>query len=501
MKRLSLIALFALTAGILFAQEGSVQTPEIGDEPSALTAEQEAELEALKASMVAETGDLSEEQIAELEATTQRMMAENGTASAEAQSGDTSGASSEEESDFPEEGLYFKPFPLLNYNSDLGLGFGASVSMFKYDGESDLYGAKVYAEYMMYTGGQMDPDVRLDIPELWIGEIPISINGFIEFKHARFQPYYGTNNTDAENNYSSASATNTDFTLGTNQNKYFYMYDMVNPYMYLTVKTPVLWGRQRGYDKSLDIALGTYLDYYQFTNSYTKTDGVPEYKPSKLMDEMPIGSDGGLMVSLYGGVSFDSRDFIPNPHSGTYNEIFLEYAFANKNKSYDESYLRLSVMHKAYWQPFANFENLVLAERIWVDSIFGDKVPFFKQNKVGGSEYFDGLGSGDTLRGVSFARITGKFKFFVSPEIRLRFLDFNFIGKDKWHLEFVPFMDIGGGWEDTSTFDASEIQICGGAGLKVLWGEDFIISFDYGMWKNEFDETESGIYIGFGHQF
>ena len=51
-------------------------------------------------------------------------------------------------------------------------------------------------------------------------------------------------------------------------------------------------------------------------------------------------------------------------------------------------------------------------------------------------------------------------------------------------------------WKNPNDFNSSEIQIGYGAGLRVFWGKDFIISIDFGFW-----EEESGLYVRFDQQF
>lgn len=385
----------------------------------------------------------------------------------------------------PVAGVKLKPFPLLNYNSDLGLGMGLSMTFLGYDGKTENYQYKIYTEFMYYTGGQIDPDIRFDIPNIRIGNQPFRLTGFAEYKQARFQPYYGTNNNDSQNLY-------IDFTENL-FGKYFYLYNMINPYVYFTLTTPLFWGRQKGFDREVGLAFGAYLEGYSFTNSYTND----VYLPSKLLLEQPYGYEGGTVFSLNFGINYDSRDFISNPSRGTYNEIMMEVSLFNQYR-----YSRLTVLHQGYFTLFQNKKrHLYFSERVWIDNLFG-QAPFFKQGKLGGYRFVDGLGGGDSQRGRSAFRGIGNFKFLISPELRWRFFSFGpFLG-DQWHLELTPFMDIGNAWSSISDFDFDEIQFAAGSGLKVLWGEDFIIAFDFGLWRNaDRDRWETGIYIGFDHQY
>ncbi len=390
----------------------------------------------------------------------------------------------------PDQGVKLKPFPLAAYNSDLGLGLGLSLTLIGYDGKSSDYLYKIYTEFMYYTGGQIDPDIRFDIPNIWIGEQPFRITGIAEYKQARFQPYYGTGNNDLVNGYT--------YDMLTNDYQYTNRYNMVNPYIFFTITTPLVWGLQKGYDKEIGLALGAYLDNYSISNSYTNApDGSSVYIPSKIYADNPFGVEGGTIFSLNLGINFDSRDYIPNPGKGTYNEVMAEISL---HPVY--SYQRLTLLHQAYFSLCKTEKrHLILAERVWIDNLFG-QAPFFKQGKLGGFQYVDGFGGADSMRGLGAFRSIGKFKMFITTELRWRFVNFGpFLG-DMWHLELTPFADIGNAWDSINEMSLGSITATLGTGLKVLWGEDFIIAFDYGFWKNpSYNNWETGLYIGFNHQF
>jgi len=390
----------------------------------------------------------------------------------------------------PKKGIRIKPFPQPNYNADLGLGLGVSITLLGYDGKKEGYNYKIYTEYMGYTGGQIYFDVRFDIPDIRIGTQPFRITGIAEYKQARYQPYYGTNNSDAKNHYFTDSRGNPI------TNKYYYQYNMINPYAYFTLTTPLVWGRQKGFDKEIGLAFGAYLESYSFTNSFTNDAAHnPVYLPSKLMVDRPYGVKGGTVFSVSMGINFDSRDYIPNPKKGTYDELMYEVSLAN---SYQ--YSRLTALHQAYFLLLQGAKtHLIFAERVWIDNLFG-RPPFFKQGKLGGFRYVDAFGGGDSMRGRSAFRGIGNFKLLITPELRWRFFNFGpFLG-DMWHLELTPFADIGNAWNSITDVRWDEIDVTFGLGLKVLWGEDFIVSFDYGMWPNG-NRLEKGLYIGFDHQF
>lgn len=374
----------------------------------------------------------------------------------------------------PEAGVAFKPFPLIFGDTDTGVGFGISVSLYGYNGKSKDYLWKIYSEFTYSTKGQMDPDIRFDIPALWIAGQPFRVQGMAEYIFALAESYYGYAN----------SIVDPAMTLGyTNQTNYFY--EQKHPYIYFTISTPLAWGKSLGFDKTFDFLLGSYLEGYSFSKSTVQSN-----KSSYLFDTMPNGIAGGTVWSMMVGFRFDNRDYEPNPHAGTYNEVMYEFALAGMY-----NYSRLTVKHSAYFDLFPSYKRLVIAERLMVDQLFGD-VPFFKAQKFGGVQPYDGIGGNDTMRGIGKFRFLDNMKIVFTPEIRWRFLDFGPFLWDMWHLELVLFSDIGGSWHDFSSFSFSEIEVTWGAALRILWGEDFIIAADFGFWRDQM-----GVYIGLDHQF
>lgn len=380
----------------------------------------------------------------------------------------------------PSEGVKLKAFPIILYNSDLWLGLGASFSLYKYDGNSKDYQWKLYSDFTVYTGGQLSVLFHFNIYSIRIANQPFHLYGFLRYKQARFQPYYGTNNTDTKNNF--------DINQFDDSNKYYYTYETINPYFYFTLTTPLLWGRAKNYNKEIGFVFGASVENNYNTNS---TDIHGTMHNSKLFDENPYGYSGGALFSLTTGLTFDSRDYIPNPYHGTYNEALIGFTIGDYN------FQRLSIIHTAYFGIFKTTKmHLIFAERVYFDNIFGD-APFFKMGKLGGSKIISGFGGSSSIRGIPAYRHIGNFKIMFNPELRWRFFNYRLFPKsDMWHLELVLFSDIGNAWDTIHSFTFAEVHATWGIGLRILWGEDFIAAFDFAFWGEEV-----GIYMGLNHQF
>lgn len=379
----------------------------------------------------------------------------------------------------PKKGLGFKPIPLIAYDTDAGLGLGLTALLSYYDGKTKDYQWKMLAEFYWSTGGELRPKIVFDFPKLKIGTQPFRLQGRAEYTIALFESYYGYGNSDTEINYSKNLATN-----------YYYNYKKTNPFLNFTISTPILWGREKGHNKTFDFLFGSYIEWCSFTNS---TTGEGIIKASKLIDEGPLGVDGGFTWSFSTGLRFDNRDFEPNPHSGTYNELMFEFSSSAWASSYN--YSRITLKHSFYFEPFKNYKRIVVMERVWIDQLLGD-APFFKAEKFGGVDAIDGIGGTYAMRGMPKFRFKDNLKILISPEIRWRALDFGPLFGDIWHLEVLVFSDIGNVWADFSDININEITATFGFVLRILWDEDFIIAAAFGFWQEEF-----GSYIGFEQRF
>lgn len=378
--------------------------------------------------------------------------------------------------------LTVKPFPLANYDADLGIGYGLSTTIYSYDNTSAVsnrpYRWMIYAEYFATTGGEMEPDITVDFPDLRLGDRAFRLQGILEFKRTLFDSYYGYGNNDASLNYSVS-----------NQENYYYNYKKTKPYLTFTLSTPVKWGRQYGFKRALELIAGASLEYYRIEHSEPE-GGV---RPSLLFEEQPAGINGGFLFALLAGIRYDSRDSFTAPHRGTLNELLLEFSNRTLGSSY--SYTRISFKHTSFFEPVPGYRRLVFGQRILIDRLLGN-APFFKAELFGGTLPIGGIGGNDSMRGIPLYRYKGNAKIVYTPELRWDFLRFGpFLG-DQWHIEAVLFSDIGSVWNDFSGFSFRSLHWTKGVALRIYWGADFCIAVDWGFWRKE-----SALYIGFDQQF
>jgi len=110
---------------------------------------------------------------------------------------------------------------------------------------------------------------------------------------------------------------------------------------------------------------------------------------------------------------------------------------------------------------------------------------------------FTGLGGAESVRGVLWQRYLGRTRALGNAEVRWRGLPFRFLGAP-WQLGVVGFVDAGRVWDDRGAGDAGAGLHWGkGAGLRVAWGQSFIIAADFGHGKEAGLQT----YLKLGHMF
>jgi outer membrane protein assembly factor BamA len=116
----------------------------------------------------------------------------------------------------------------------------------------------------------------------------------------------------------------------------------------------------------------------------------------------------------------------------------------------------------------------------------------------------DGPGGGWSLRGIPRQRYSGKVKLIQNLELRSLFWRFG-IGKSRFVVGGVVFLDAARIWADTRAtiidgrnVDGGSFKLGTGAGLRVRWGETFLIRFD-----GAYSPTEHtpGFYVDIGHVF
>ena len=221
----------------------------------------------------------------------------------------------------------------------------------------------------------------------------------------------------------------------------------------------------------------------------------------------PNEANGGWHPYLRGGLTYDTRNQQQNPSKGIYTDAFLTYtaAFADM-KEYNNLKLNFNFRH---YLPIT--DNISFAYRVGTQLNLLGKSPFYLNSYMNTMfiqrVIYEGLGGGNSLRGIVRNRILSNGFAFANLELRLKLWKFK-IGKENFYVGINPLFDAGmvlqpydldrdeivnniekndpsfnlNNLDEYFDFDESLIykpHLSAGIGLKVAMNENFILSVDW----------------------
>jgi hypothetical protein len=430
---------------------------------------------------------------------------------------DTIPSGSEKGKEKIKKGWNLGPLPILGYNSDIGLQFGALVSLYNYGDGSwyPKYFHQFYAEASWTTKGGGIYQFFYDSERLLR---PVRVTANVTYLTERALDFYGFNGYRA--------VVSKDWTDDEDSAAYV---------------TRVFYRHER---KLLRIGVdfqGKFLvDHLRWTAGFTFMDFITGpvdierlNKGKKESKQLPDTAglyqrycewnileekerDGGMNNHIRLGLIWDTRDNEPNPMRGIWSEIMLLGApgFIGDN---DYSFLRLAVTHRQYFTLVR--DQLSFVYRLGYMGTIAGKTPFYflpyMINSYSLTTTIDGLGGSLTLRGVRRNRVVGDGVAFANAEFRWKFLKFRFI-RQNWYLAVNVFGDAGmvvqqrpvdrSGIPDTVNQGAyfsnePEVPHIGvGGGLRLAMNQNFIIAVDLGQPIDRRDGSFN-VYVGLGYLF
>lgn len=266
-------------------------------------------------------------------------------------------------------------------------------------------------------------------------------------------------------------------------------------------------------------------------NILPDVDGLYE-KYTKWGIIAPNEANGGWHPYLRGGLTFDNRDRQQNTHKGMNAEIFWTY-----NAAFGEDKEFNNLMFNASFRHFVPVykDYITFAYRVAAQLTVAGNSPFYLSNYYNNlfiqRVLYEGLGGGNTLRGVLRNRITAPGYAFANVEFRFKICKFD-IGKEHFFIGLNPFVDAGmilqpyrldertirqNIAENDPEFDVSQLDdyivfgdkanvyrphFSGGLGLKLMMNDNFVLSVD---WAVPFDKRDNdgmaNIYVKMGYMF
>jgi hypothetical protein len=194
------------------------------------------------------------------------------------------------------------------------------------------------------------------------------------------------------------------------------------------------------------------------------------------------GVKGGWVSIIQTALIYDTRDFEPDPTLGVYFELANEYSSKYIGSQFD--FDKLFIQGRYYRKlPFGS--RTVLAGRMGIGNIFGSNAPFFEfQDQWSPDGSINALGGRQSLRGYRANRFLSRSMWFTNVELRVRLAETK-LGKQRFAIGVAPFFDAGtvrDSWQDLSV---KKIKVSYGGGLRIAWNQSTILSFDYGISKED----------------
>lgn len=409
---------------------------------------------------------------------------------------------------------YVTGLPLVSYSTDIGLGAGARAYYY-WNGTRDdprfaqsAYLHRIFLQAFASTRGLQFHWLDYDAPRL-LGS-PYRVRAQLIFERNINSNYFGQGDAalaplafpgapgETFGSYADYTEAQRRVVDGVAYTKYD-QYERIRPVFTASVERLLLGDRLR--------LLAGYGFAYAKLHDYTgedvdAVDGAgadleAPSAPTRLRQDCDagrvIGCDGGRVGFLRLGISYDTRDFEPDPNRGVFADLALDAATVALGSEYD--YLRLLGTVRGYWSPAPRRADLVLAGRALLQ-LQTAEAPFFFQDVLTTTEDSrDGLGGHRTLRGYRQDRYVGRAMAAINGELRWTFTRFALGGQDL-ALIAVPFLDVGRSFDDAAALTARDWRLSYGGALRISWNLATLVTIDYGR-----SDEDTGLYINFGHMF
>jgi hypothetical protein len=451
--------------------------------------------------------------------------------SAHSQNVDTIEGARSARPDIIKKGFSLGPLPIIAFDQDKGLQYGALLNVFDF-GDGSYYPnprQQWYVEYSAFTKGSQQffltydrrniiPGVRMSLAATVMSDQAMDFygyNGYQAIYQADSVNYWQNRSNKDGMPYEYMSAfyrlnrqalsLKADFVGKLPWKNWFWQGSyLISNYRYRPIdKTAINKGKPDDEKFPLD-ALTLYEKYMDW--------GIIPYDERK----------GGFVSAPRVGLMYNSRDFEPAPSRGIWAEANL--TMAPKFLGTTHAFSRYMLIWRHYI-PIPN-EQLVFAYRLNYQGTIGSYLPYYMMpvfNTIGREWERDGLGGYRTVRGVMRGRVQALDMTFFNAELRWRFTRFT-VANQNVFLALNAFMD---GGMATRYYDNSfrgffpgeemvkelamynkyvnpdksdSMHLAAGGGFRVVINRNFIIAVDYAKPFNNQDGN-GGLYVNTGYLF
>ncbi|MCI0570136.1 MAG: BamA/TamA family outer membrane protein [Myxococcaceae bacterium] len=403
------------------------------------------------------------------------------------------------------QGLAFQGLPIINYNSDEGVGYGALAQLVdRGDGTQEPYRMSVIAQFFQTTRGISSHYISVDAPRAFGSEW--RLGGKIRYGVDLYAPYYGVGN---ESGYDAdfggcddrdALASDPDACPGNPEFRglrYYSYKEHSFPETELNLRRTLSgpWKLFLGHRFQMNQVRARYAaeELGQSTISRLEEDAyagrIRGFNPDA--ENVSYGRTSELQVAL----QYDERDQEASTTRGMFHELAVRGAAQALGGMYNYAGATLNLR---FFQPIPVMEGrpIVVAVRGIGDVLTGE-VPFFRLASFGGISGGEGLGGVGSVRGILKNRAQGAVKVMGNAELRWMPLAFD-AGSQHFDVGAVGFVDAGRVWSDLKLADGGGLTAGAGGGLRVAWNREFVVRVDY---ARGITDPTTGLYIEFGQSF
>lgn len=377
------------------------------------------------------------------------------------------------------------PMPILGYNSDRGFLFGAATDITNYGKNPSLYPTyrrKFHCEVSHFTGGRTFADIEYDDPSLIPG---VRLSAALT---AQIDPYYNFYGFGGD-------VTTYDRDIDRNGDVAFYSYKR----SFFRFQAALRGWLSPHLQWNAGITFRRYLNEEINSSKYNpETTLFHIYKAYGIIRD---NESNGSFLEFKGGISLDTRDTGLAPTRGIFADLFLVGAPDIFDTGY--SFLQLCAHFRHYVTPGPDWFTIAF-HLAWQGTVAGE-APFYMQHNIHSlhftTQYSEGLGGFNTLRGLLDSRLVGDGYAWANFELRFRLFSWTMAGTE-CYLGVNPFFDMGmitnpyrldeiaaatGQSYDNLKSLATKLHKSAGAGLKLGIADNYILSLEGGKSFNSND--------------
>jgi hypothetical protein len=411
-------------------------------------------------------------------------------------------------------GGYVTGLPLAAYSTDIGLGLGARAYYY-WDGDPDdprfaqtPYLYRIFLQAFASTRGIQFHWLDFDAPHVL--DTPYRIRSQLIYVRAINANYFGHGQRalaplafpGAARSYDSYA----DYTRdqqridgeGQTWAKYD-QFDLLRPVAIASIERLFLDDRIRVL-AGIGISYGRVRDYTGKQVDATDDAGHDSHAieaTTRLSADCAagrlVGCGGGRDNYLRFGISYDTRDFEPDPNSGGFLDLALDVGTVALASQFD--YVRVLATARGYWSPLPERADVVVAGRALFEAQ-SNGTPFFAMDTLPFTDDpRNGLGGHRTLRGYRQDRFVGSVMTAVNAELRWTFGHLAVKGQ-RFGFIAVPFLDAGRPYDSLGQLSLRGWRPSYGGALRIAWNLATLVTIDYGA-----SSEDAGFYVNFNHIF